>query len=422
MHGPETDSCTDAGPTGPVQTAAPSGHPSRARWFAPMRVTVFAVEDTAIELTWPTLPEPSATFEVAGLSYEVDAVAPAWYRRRWQRRLPADRGGPGGLVVSGLEPDTHYDVTVSSAGRRRRLVTTVRTLRPGPGRLLSRFATVSDCHLGEWRLGYLGRLRDPSPRPPGLEPYPARTLRAALGEAGSWGAERIIAKGDLTQHSKPQEAEAVAQILASAGVPVHAVLGNHDVRGPVDVARALRNRGVTASREASSVDFPGVRIVFGHSSVPGLHGGRMEADHLEELTAIAAEAAGPVVVVLHHPLRRHRLNTSYPPAMSYEDSAALAAGLASVNRNAVVLAGHTHRNRHYRVGGVDVAEVGSTKDYPGQWAGYSVYEGGIRQVVYRTRDPNTIAWTEMTRLALGGVWGWWSPGRLPDRCWTLEWR
>ena len=79
-----------------------------------------------------------------------------------------------------------------------------------------------------------------------------------------------------------------------------------------------------------------------------------------------------------------------------------------------MIAGHTHRNRRYRVRGIDVIEVGSTKDYPGQWAGYSVYEGGIRQVVRRVSQPDVIAWTEMTGRALGGLWRRWSPGSLAD--------
>jgi hypothetical protein len=395
---------------------------SPPHWSGPVRVRVFAVEDTAAELTWSMLPAPLATFEIAGRSFDVEAAAPAWYLRRWRRRLPADRGGPGGLVVTGLEPDTDYDVTMSWGGRRRRVVAAVRTLAPGPGRLLSRFATVSDCHIGERRVGLLGALHDPLPRPNGLDPYPARTFGAAVAEAGTWGAERLIAKGDLTQGAKPHQAEVVGQILTSCGVPAHAVLGNHDVRSTGDVAGVLSRRGVIVNSETSYLDLPGVRIVFGHSPVPGQHGGRLGAGRIQQLAALAADGDRPVVVVLHHPLRRHRLNTYYPPALSHQDSVTLAAALAAGNPNTVVLAGHTHRNRRYRVGGVEVVEVGSTKDYPGQWAGYSAYEGGLRQVVYRTLDPDAIAWTEMTRLALGGLWGWWSPGRLADRCWTLEWR
>jgi 3',5'-cyclic-AMP phosphodiesterase len=407
-------------PGDPVTTSP--AKPDPAARAGPLRVSVFAVEDTAVQLTWSSLPAPAAAFEIGDQSYEVEATAPSWSRGRWRRGLPPGRGGPGGLVATGLQPDTDYAVTVSVSGRHRRLVATVRTLPPGPGRLLGRFATVSDSHVGERRLGLLGRLHDPAPRPPGLRPYPERTLSAAVTEACSWGAERIIAKGDLTQHSSSSEAETVGEILTAPGVPAHAVLGNHDVRGSVDVAGTLSDKGVNAYRGASGLDLPGVRIVFGHSPVPGLHGGRLGADQVAQLAGLVGEAPGPAVVVLHHPLRRHRLNTSYPPALSHDDSTALAAALAVANRNVVVVAGHTHRNRHYRVGGVDVAEVGSSKDYPGQWAGYSIYEGGIRQVVYRTGARDTIAWTEMTRLALGGVWGWWSPGRLTDRCWTLEWR
>jgi hypothetical protein len=115
------------------------------------------------------------------------------------------------------------------------------------------------------------------------------------------------------------------------------------------------------------------------------------------------------------------VQTHYPPSISWRDSARLVDELAAVNPATLIVAGHTHRNRRYLVRGLLVAEVASTKDYPGVWAGYSVYEGGIRQVVYRVAAPAAIAWTEVTRRALGGVWGWWSPGRLSDRCWTMEW-
>ena len=44
-----------------------------------------------------------------------------------------------------------------------------------------------------------------------------------------------------------------------------------------------------------------------------------------------------------------------------------------------------------------VTEVGSTKDHPGTWAGYLVYEGGIVQTVRRIMDPTALAWTERAR-------------------------
>jgi hypothetical protein len=36
-------------------------------------------------------------------------------------------------------------------------------------------------------------------------------------------------------------------------------------------------------------------------------------------------------------------------------------------------------------------------------------------------DPAALAWTESTGAAIGGLWSWWSPGRLDDRCWVRAW-
>jgi predicted phosphodiesterase len=384
-------------------------------------IDVFAVEDDTIQVTWSGLPAREAVFEVGGRRVEVDATPPEWYRLRFQRELSDSAGGPGAITVEGLDPATDYDVCLTLPGRPKEVVATARTLPRPAGRLLSRFATVGDCHIGERRLGFLRQITDPRPRPAGLLPYPVRSARAAIAEAEAWGAGLIVAKGDLTREAEPEEAEGAAEVLATATVPVEALLGNHDVQGPADVAASLSARGIHIAVEARAVDLHGARLVIGHSPVPGLHGGRLEGGHAADLVDLAGAATWPVVVVLHHPPRRRRWNTYYPPAISRADSAGLLAGLVSANPNVVLLAGHTHRNRFYLVDGVPVAEVGSTKDYPGEWAGYTIYEGGIRQVIRRTASPDVIAWTEMTKRALGGLWGWWSPGSLADRCWTLEW-
>jgi len=384
-------------------------------------VTVFAVEESSVQVAWSALPCREMTLEVGGRSYDVVATPPDWYRRRFRRRVPPTEGGPGALTVAGLEPETNYEVLASGSGYPRRVVARGRTLAPVPGRRLFRFATVSDCHIGEKRVSLFYPLRDPSPRPPDLEPYPVRSARAALQEAEGWGAELVVAKGDLTSDAKEEDATTAAELLSSVRVPVEALLGNHDVDGPADVAAILKQAGVAAGVEARAIDFPGFRLVIGHSPVPGLHGGRLGDRHVTDLVELAGAVSGPVVVALHHPPRRHRWNTYYPPAISWADSRALMAGLARANPRVLVVAGHTHRNRLYRLNGVPVAEVGATKDYPGQWAGYDIHEGGIRQIVRRTEAPSVIAWTESTRWAVGGVWGWWSPGTLADRCFTIEW-
>ena len=42
-------------------------------------------------------------------------------------------------------------------------------------------------------------------------------------------------------------------------------------------------------------------------------------------------------------------------------------------------------------------EVGCVKDFPGTWAEYRVYEGGIMQVVHRISTPDALAWSERCR-------------------------
>ncbi len=392
-------------------------------------VEVFAVEDRAVQIAWAWLPSSDMTIEIGDQRLEVGIAPPAWYREARGGRpvrvqggqpLPA-RAGPGAVTVGGLEPSTTYDVCLKGPGTPRTKVASATTLPKPPGRLLARFASISDCHIGERRLGLFNSLHDPRPRPRGMVPYPTRCARAAISEAESWGAELLVAKGDLTQKGTADELYAVIDIFRSAAIPVEAILGNHDIRGPLKAAEVMSSCGFPVSREPRARDLPGARLVFGHSPVPDLHVGAVSAPDAAAMARLARDTDGPVVVVMHHPPQRWLVETHYPPSISWPDSTRLVSGLVAANPATLIIAGHTHRNRRYPVGGLTVAEVGSTKDYPGQWAGYSVYEGGIRQVVFRVAEPSAIAWTESTRRVLGGIWGWWSPGRLSDRCWTLEW-
>ncbi len=387
-------------------------------------VDVFAVDDTSVQLAWPCLPFPGMTMEVGGQRVDVGTPAPAWYSRAGGRAFPPGRAGPGAVTIRNLEPATTYDVCLSGPGRARAQVATARTRPAPPGRLLARFATISDCHVGERWVGPLRRFHDPRPRPGGLAPYTVRCVEAALAEAESWGAGLLVAKGDLTAKGDPEELYRVADLLRTATVPVEVILGNHDVRWSTAAGTVMASTGLSVAQAPHARDLPGVRLLLGHSPLPDRHTGAVSAADAAGLAELARDAAArdrPVVVALHHPPRRWPVQHYYPPSIRWSDSTRLLEGLAAANPATLLVAGHTHRNRRYQVQGLTVAEVGSTKDYPGQWAGYSVYEGGISQTVYRVEAATAIAWTETTRRAMAGVWGWWSPGRLSDRCWTLEW-
>ncbi len=63
-------------------------------------------------------------------------------------------------------------------------------------------------------------------------------------------------------------------------------------------------------------------------------------------------------------------------------------------------AGHTHRHRVRTMtrSGVPSIEIGCVKDFPGTWAEYRVYEGGVMQVVHRISSPEALSWSNRCRV------------------------
>jgi 3',5'-cyclic-AMP phosphodiesterase len=410
-----------------------------------------------VQLTWSAMGPPRCAVGVGSHSAVATANPAAWLHQRGLPSRPLSRlpGGPGSVVIGGLEPGVTYDVWVSTAlpsgpgadgpapdapapevpAASRRVVGQVTTLEPPPGRLLARFASVSDIHIGEGRFGVGGRIRQ------GSElggPSALLCLQAAVAEATAWGAELIVARGDLTDDSLPSQFDLAARTLSGTGLPAFGVLGNHDVRHHADGVALSAPGGLTVTDDVAYHDMPGIRLVFAHSSLTTDHRGDLPPARMARIAELCAgsppapEARGGGVggggpgggqgvaaVVLHHPLARHgRWFSPYPPGVPKDQSANFVALLLGANPRTVVLAGHRHRNRRFEVGGITVAEVGSTKDYPGSWAGYAVHEGGIRQVVRRVAAAPAQAWTEVTGRSLGGQWARWTPGRLTDRCWV----
>ncbi len=389
-------------------------------------ISVFAVEDTAIQVVWRALPGPHVRLEIGDQASEVAAAPPAMLQQRGRRpvplRVPAGGvGGPGAVTISGLNPATSYDLTVSGPGVARALVERVTTLRPPPGRLLDTFATINDLHLGEPGFGALHGIEDAWPLPSG-RPYTWRCIDGAVDEAIGWGAQALVVKGDMTAHGVASEFHEVGEMLGRARVPVMATLGNHEFHDlETDGRPILGHYGIDVPREPWAVDRPGIRLVFALTPRPGERSGEIDDRQRARLVALAAAAPGPVFLVLHHQPQRWAWPTEYPPGIGGRQSRALLDELAAVKPATFVASGHTHRHRRRRYGPIELVEVGSTKDYPGTWTGYAVHEGGIRQVVRRIAAPDAIAWTEGTARAVGGLWGHWSPGRRDDRCFSHRW-
>src|SRR5205823_10985043 len=104
-----------------------------------------------------------------------------------------------------------------------------------------------------------------------------------------------------------------------------------------------------------------------------------------------------------------------------DDSDALVDVVARRESIAGYFAGHTHRNRvrrFERARNVPCVEIGATKDYPGCFAEYRIYEGGYTQVVRRISAPEALAWTERTRYMFAGLYREYALGGLDARAFS----
>jgi len=359
---------------------------------------VFAVDNASVQVCWRSAP-PGRVHVAAGRS---------------ATSVPSS-GGPGGMTIDGLPGGARVRVAVAAGGAA--WAGHARTLVPPPGRELYRLAAVNDLHIGATEFGPLRALRERDH----TDPHAVRCARAAIEEAKAWGARALVVKGDLTQQGRPNEWSAVGALLGAAGVPVFAIEGNHETkRAAVDGRRAMAAAGVQLVVRPTAFDLPGVRVV----GVPTArwHGdpGWVTRDAAREAASLIADAPAAIVALHHYP-QRFLLPTLYPPGIPGPVARRALDLWAEANPNTLVIAGHTHRHRRRDYGPLVIAESGSTKDFPGTWTGYVVYEGGVLQVTRRVLAEGAMGWTEQGRRVLGGLWGVWSPGVRSHRCFSHTW-
>lgn len=361
----------------------------------------FAVEPGCAQLTWSRLgPGPvKFTWPSGDLVVEAD-------------------GGPGAVLIEELTAQPGLEVQVEPTRAASPSMIALELPSHPPGEELTRFATISDLHLGTQRFGMLRTITEHHTE----VPHPLRCARAAIAEALEWGAQRIVVKGDLTHASYPHTWAMAAELLSDVPVPVDVICGNHDVsaRSTVDPFAEAARYGLRLHRGITPIDLPGLRLVLMDSTVPGIDIGRW--NHLrDDAVDAVGEARGPAMLVVHHHPQPLPVPTHLPRGIPSIAAASFLRSLRRANPELIGTSGHTHRHRFRTVAGVPWSEVGSTKDYPGTWAGYVVHEGGVRQVVRRVARADCLRWTERTKRCALGAWALWSPGRLADRCWTHTW-
>jgi 3',5'-cyclic AMP phosphodiesterase CpdA len=308
----------------------------------------------------------------------------------------------------GLEPDHLYEFDGFA----------FRTLPRPEGELLARFATVNDVHFGETECGIIEGL-DMGPIfsvVDGEEPYPETMNRGAIHEIEQLDPDVLVVKGDLTAKGTLDEYALFLEYYSEAfGDRLVHVRGNHDAY-----------YGETFASEAPlRVDLPGITLAVIDTSREARANGYVSGETLAWLRDLAASTQGPILVFGHHhvwsPESANRPEAYF--GINPDDSERLVEVFASHPNLRGYFAGHTHRNRVRRIGmthDVPWVEVACVKDYPGAWAEYRVYEGGVLQVFHRISTPDALVWTEKTRQMFNGTYAEYALGELGDRCFAIS--
>jgi hypothetical protein len=193
------------------------------------------------------------------------------------------------------------------------------------------------------------------------------------------------------------------------------VRGNHD----------SYHGGTYAAFPTQRVDLPGAIVAVLDTAMPLQTPGGVTDEQLDWLDDLAGTADRPVLVFGHHhvwsPDSAQRPEGYF--GMLPDASERLVAVVARHPGILGYFAGHTHRNRVRRIratGDRPWAEVACVKDYPGAWAEYRVFEGGVLQIMRRISTPEALAWTEQTRHMYEDTYGPYAFGSLEDRCFAMR--
>jgi 3',5'-cyclic-AMP phosphodiesterase len=307
-----------------------------------------------------------------------------------------------------LQPDTDYEYD----GIR------FRTLARPRGERVSTIATVNDVHFGETVCGHMDDRSEDDPVfmvEPGEPPYPETMNSAVVEEIAALEPDLVVVKGDLTSSGTETEYHDFLRCYGTAfGDRLMHVRGNHD----------SYHGGTFAAFDHQRRDVDGATVALIDTARLARKNGYVSGAQLDWLDSVGALADRAVLVMGHHhpwaPGSRMRTDDYF--GIVPDDSEALVDVFARRPQLRGYFAGHTHRNRVRRfaaTGERPWVEVACVKDFPGAWAEYRVFEGGVLQMVHRARRPDAIAWTEKTRGMFGGLYPDYAFGRLEDRCFQV---
>jgi Icc-related predicted phosphoesterase len=208
-------------------------------------------------------------------------------------------------------------------------------------------------------------------------PESAGTIRSQLADVAG-RADVLLVAGDLTRRGTREEARVLAAELADLGVPVVAVLGNHDHHSGEQgaVRETVEAAGITILEgEATTIDVDGGRLgIAGAKGFGGGFAGKSATEfgeeemkafvrHTREVSerlgaALASLEADARVVLLHYSPVPDTLEGEPPEIHAFLGSYMLGEAIDAVGADLIVH-GHAHRGveKGCTPGGIAVRNV-----------------------------------------------------------------
>ena len=219
--------------------------------------------------------------------------------------------------------------------------------------------------------------------------------RGAIEEISALDPAAVVVKGDLTAWGTVAEYERFLEFYGGSvrlEAPSRARQPRRVLRRHVRGRRAVRRRRARRCASPSSTPtIPGIGDRSGHRGDARM-ARRRRGDRDERRRPAARVRASPrvepAVEESRRALLRHQSRTTPTGSSTSRLAGPSFAGY---------FAGHTHRNRVRRfpaTGDKPWVEVACVKDFPGSWAEYRVFDGGVMQV---HRRISTARGTRMDR-------------------------
>jgi 3',5'-cyclic-AMP phosphodiesterase len=333
-------------------------------------------------------------------------------------------------VMDRLAPGTGYVYELRSAGSAEPPTLpspgSFTTLTPPGGRHLFDFALLNDTHVGEGCAGTA--FNDPllgSSVPPcfSAPDYAGRMDAAMVQEIAGRRTPLTVINGDVTAEARPTELAEAEGIFRGLPGTVLVARGNHDrvhndpqhaSCGPDhDCFRTTFYPGRAPGRIYGSTTFRGYHFVMLDSVAGSSTGDLTDAQQNAWLARdLAAHRKQPTFIFFHHPASEYADTFQEEPVIfgvPPQNGGTQFLDTVAANPQIVgVLQAHTHRNFNtyaLKAGNrTPFIENGTSKEYPGGYSIFSIYQGGYTRSYFRPRDcPFCREWTETTRQEYFGL-------------------